>query len=195
MLCIKTAFLLLRMHSNYYYFTASFRNKIVTTVFPNLHGGGLWWRAVNWWVLVVIAELWTPKGQPCEEPIFHGPPTPFSSRPSTPGKSLYLQCRIQILAPCSSWFFYLNFWTLVLLPDGLSLHWLSCSCVLCCRQQIRCNEETQYELSCGISFHNCEASGNGRRCDTDRHQPDNCNSSKGFTSQPSQHWSCKAQHQ
>ncbi len=103
--------------------------------------------------------------------------------------------RIRILAPCSSWFLYLNFWTLVLWTDGLSLHWLSCSCVLCCRQQIRCNEETQYELSCGISFHNCEASGNGRRCDTDRHQPDNCNSSKGFTSQPSQHWSCKAQHQ
>jgi hypothetical protein len=34
-------------------------------------------------------ELWTPSGQPCEDPaVLQGPATPFSSRPSTPGKTI-----------------------------------------------------------------------------------------------------------
>ncbi|CAK9205074.1 unnamed protein product [Sphagnum troendelagicum] len=44
-------------------------------------------------------ELWTPKGQPCEEPIFQGPPTPFSSRPSTPGNRLGAMRKLNLSCP------------------------------------------------------------------------------------------------
>ncbi len=77
------------------------------------------------------------------------------------------------------------------LCGGLLMHCLSPSLSsLCSRQQSKCSEETQYECSSGISFHNGEALGNWRRCDTDRHQPAHSNSSKGgsSTSGPSQCW-------
>jgi hypothetical protein len=45
-------------------------------------------------------ELWTPRGQPCEDlAVLQGPATPFSSRPSTPGNRVSAVRKLNMSAP------------------------------------------------------------------------------------------------